>query len=849
MDNADNDAKGMEEDDEEASPAENTAFTDADALVCEGGDSAELSAESSATCEVDDTNEVASAEEVPSETRDEVEAKDTDGLPELPPVSSSIETPKACVAKAVVELVERTALAFVASLHEASHSVLDALADSAEEVSPPAAAVVSEDDGVELDPIDVLPESEVPIIAVDIGNDAVCEALVVSASEGDAPVDVAVLEIAGGECSEVNVAAAEELLAQSDDQPELSISQEIETSTPPENPDAETESAVALTTKDFADNFVRDVLEMFATPASINENQESDEAVTTPDEEAATVDLATLSTESPAQNVAVGTGAFDTAADVTDEVDAEPSLAPTNADDGTSSTQCEVLDLDEVVDLSGSNPVPDDDAQQTELVTLADDESVSAAERFDDTDQDRAPVQDSVAESVSAVDALAVAQEFVADVETRALSTIVSWLQKESGSESARGGEYWDNEELESNSTRSIIDSWNMSEEQNEVNVTTSESEVPMELSSEAEPTNAPVEDADVIEEVARLLVREVAEESELLAASEPHDAVENVTSRTDIAGMEAYEGLTETDSKSERREVNEPGAEVADVAELTAMEFSTQEIVADVAFVFASQAITEALNRLSQPSPLGEEEEQDNQDVNETSNNEQNDALDEDEAGVVNGDEGDDNACNVDEARDIQVGIGSVEDARVGSSEEVTELPENPIEQVVDEINNAHYDEASPPVAPSESPVVLNADVSELIESMVVILAESEGDVSSERRSELVTSPLPVETDLRVEIDGGSVPPDDLVCTNGPLPVVEVEIAVEEVPSVNDAEELPIEGGDNVTELVLAEMIDKVTKDQNSSFVETSDAIRDPLVAPLTVTTWTLIAHSKIPV
>ncbi|KAE9361786.1 hypothetical protein PF008_g689 [Phytophthora fragariae] len=846
-----------EEEDKAANSAQDIVVNDA--RVGETENNVELSTELPSS-EAGEENEAVLAE-VSSGVDEEVGPQDMNYLPEFQEkltsekeeevlASSPTETPLDCVAEVVVALVERTALSFVASLLEVNRPALDAVAGTMEESPFPIADVVSEDDGVGL--IDVLGELEDPTIVVNTVNDDIVVEVAITIDNVPGiseDCDVDAPGTAVDDSNEVNV-AAEEHPELSDGQPELSFVQENHTTAPSEDPDVETESFVALTTKVFAENFVKEVMEMLA---SSDETQKCDDAATessvgTVSDESISVDVATpvlVERETSAYLPTTET-ATDVTADaslVDNEIEAE-ALDLQNAEENSSSAPCD----------PSSNTVPEnsqsvEQAEQTTdaVETVVDNEIIPAVGQIDDSDLelDRAPTQDTTVELASPANTLTIAKTFVSDVETKALSTVLLWLQKGNSSE----GENWDNEELESNSTRSIIGSWNLSEEQTEINVTPSEPEVP----SEVEPT------IDTIEASAASLAREIADEPHLSYAhgtdsqNQPRDGVESVMPRTDIAqtdnmDMLEFEELIENDAKYEKEVTLEP-ASVADIEGLTAAhyEVSTQEIVSDVACLFASRTIAEVLNRLSQPCCLSEDEEND-RDLNEISNN------DEDEAG---GDtvEGDDSKVEQlqdtpEESDAAEDGTGA-EEPPVRSSEEINDLPVDTENGVSEELNSTNYEELSSSEVPSENSVMVNEEVSDLIESMVVVVVENEVELLPKEETELVpasefvSSSVTVETESCVGIDDGiavGVPPDERVCANSSLPSAETDVAVdEEVPSsvnilagMDSAAVLQIEGEDDVMGFVLTEMIDKVITammDQSPSFNadQESDVVHDP--------------------
>ncbi|GMF10653.1 unnamed protein product [Phytophthora lilii] len=523
-------------------------------------------------------------------------------------------TPETCMAEALVSLVEHTAISLVASRQETSENICNAESDSISiaEISSPVAQGSNK-----LEPAEEVHDST-EVIVSDCDIPASMEHEVVkSPTDTD---DATYFEVS---------IEADESLGVSDHFTKHSATLDVDL-TPPLESDAlssEDSDSVTLATKAFAESFVLEIMQVLDS-SPLNDAYR---IVDTEFQQDLTTELIGDDTSVDRVNVL----AEDLAGEMIDETlssyntndhDANISTAPTSptvnsnleiegfdsialivsADECKNSEQFDDVHLHEVEDSVGSSASLDDTLPgKRDPNTPGQEEKINqSVEQIGGTESQALetlvaadPMPDSASEPLPTVDTLTMAREFVSDIEAIALTAVLS-MQSEVYSENLIRDADKASEELESNLTRSFIDSCNFSDEQNDFASTTTD---PDEPARNEELNSGNTERSHAEEDVSPSALNDSAGETDTRddnVSSHFHNLAEEATLQVQVAHASSSDQM-------------EDDADSVELHETTLgllsdnNEFSTREILSEVAYLFASQAIGEVLNRLLQPYGL----------------------------------------------------------------------------------------------------------------------------------------------------------------------------------------------------------------------------------------------------
>ncbi|KAG7386150.1 hypothetical protein PHYPSEUDO_000582 [Phytophthora pseudosyringae] len=508
------------------------------------------------------------------------------------------ETPEAYAAKVFVALVECTALPLVASL-QVTKDAMSTVAESAEESSPPVANAMEVDviPATELvdtlaEPVEVVTQNmekvSPPIVNVEGEDDSVPSRVTVDAA---IEPDTALVDTRFG--AEVAVTNGGDVAVGYEVEGDALVLTETSVETQ--------ENVVALVTKAFAENFVKELMEMVdSTPLSKDAVEAvNDERSNTDRAEGDSIDISIASPDGEVMAETDGSLFIsDTSDSIPDEVD-NYSVGVCTA--GT--PQVELVEpVKSVSTVIAAQVQPGEGNEELPSTELNGDVDALLLEVITPTDS----ALD--AESYS-VDALTIAKDFVDSIESDALSSVLLTLQNECCSGTTKADNEHENEEFDSDSTRSIVTSCNItSEKQNEPTAMNHKSEETLETSGDEQ--NSTIEEADTS------IHEDAADESHFTDSEESTERrctdgeLENITEITQIArdcvesveraALAAVAAIGTTSGQLDEVE----GAEAHDNEEPIApfcVEFRTQDIVSGVACLFASQAIAEVLGRLAQ--------------------------------------------------------------------------------------------------------------------------------------------------------------------------------------------------------------------------------------------------------
>ncbi|GMF88973.1 unnamed protein product [Phytophthora fragariaefolia] len=728
-------------------------------------------------------------EEVPVGPADVVESE----LVEAGLLLGVVDTFEASVAKVFVAMVEEVAVMSVTSQYgarcadaidkmdwksvESSFSEVDIMLET---------SVVGPTRGLEE------PTVAINVVSGDSVHDSfVIATLVDSGKESDSAADAGVPQTTGYGSGEVDVASEQQL---------TELSYGGEKVTPHEELDTEAEPLVPLTTKDCAEHFVKELMSTLEYTFPSIQSEESGRVAT------------------------AGSAAksFNSDTSITDGDLVENTILA--IDMPLSANECEPKALSSTQFVSvvpgDGRTVSDSNLisvfEQTEpvmpLIDLQNADLLGNESDYQIDDMGTMPLevdQHSIQDTYVPTDVLLIAKAFVSDIETKALSTILLWLQNGSGSESTRKRGYWDNEEFEPHSTRSIGGSCNLSDEQIECNLTTSELEARLGSANEEPPAIKPMGGINADEKVALLIQRYAADE---IDRPDAHDGSQSYKDIQNVASL--MDGMRETDAHFQLEDYP-TGIRTIDIENSNC---SPQELVLSIAYHFASQAITEALYRFSQPFPYSE---------NDGNIGELKYVLscDQDVEVTVSAvtviEEGDSFAL------ETPVTIGSADNAEgaiVGSGE-MDKLPVDSEEMETGQLNYTNCVERSSSDVPGGEVVVINQDVKDTVESMVIVMTGNETIAFSwdkDKRvstSEIIASPVDVATTQCIEIDDSiAVETSKPKSMRDPPSHVEICVTLNEglqhVDGASSSTKLEFNDEDDATKLILSEMVDKVITD-----------------------------------
>ncbi|KAL3669659.1 hypothetical protein V7S43_005043 [Phytophthora oleae] len=516
-------------------------------------------------CESEETHEVVVAENQLQQEEPVVSLFDTIAAPEK---DIEVETPEASTAKVFVALVELVALSVVASLQATSYTI--PLLERVEELPPPDANVV-EADAIPAKVGDTLTEPEIaadvashsmkelslPVDNVVVGDDTL------PASDTAAPVADTIIEaeVAVPRVYDATITSEAEAdhfdatdvstggnndvydtsIADEEQQPLSEEQLEGDSSSAPLEIAVETnEDAVVLLTKAFAENFVKELMELLDSTSSHSQNQGINEELLAENTSSVpnTVHPSTAGDEVPGEETTV-----------------ESDIPPSDS-------------VDEVKDTLGVEAV----CSNLQSATEEHSESLPLDE-------------------VTADDTLTVARDFVSAIAFEAMSSVLLSLQTENCSDYSILSREQEQEGFDSDSTRSIIESSYMSsDEQNDPNTTNRDSESLLDLSSEM-PTTELEEQCNTEEEANTSRTEDAGEEL-------PSDSGDCSEAALEIA--QVIRDCVESVEREVITTLTEIGSNNAE-APVALNEFSTAELITGVACVFASQAIAEVLSRLTE--------------------------------------------------------------------------------------------------------------------------------------------------------------------------------------------------------------------------------------------------------
>ncbi|KAL4163751.1 hypothetical protein KRP22_005178 [Phytophthora ramorum] len=354
---------------------------------------------------------------------------------------------------------------------------------------------------------------------------------------------------------------------------------ECDLETPIEAPAKGNEEFVAAMTKTFAGNFVKEVMEMFDSAPSSTENQE------THDVEIATANTAVAAAENESTAACTSTN------DATEITTAVPvDVFPTDA-----------ANEKDVIDLELTLPTATDESSTTVPCDGLLNDSPEATSLIEDDKLTQPDEPETPATATLESAAVAVAKDFVDAVEREVLAAILQSSQEASCSGEAQADSEHEHEGHESNSTRNIVEYGKGSEESYKA---ATELESTVEAADEVQ-TSEVVEDGNAEEDTNPFTpenaARQTCSNDDLVDTASVDeivrvvdDCVATVESEV-LANIYAHSSTSFSDS--------------LDDLEPDAIEFSTQEIISDVACHFASQAIAEVLTKLSEPARLVRDE------------------------------------------------------------------------------------------------------------------------------------------------------------------------------------------------------------------------------------------------
>jgi hypothetical protein len=354
---------------------------------------------------------------------------------------------------------------------------------------------------------------------------------------------------------------------------------------------------VVLMAKAFAENVVREVMDMFSLTPHGGHQKEGEEIV---------VEDVTVT---PAGSVAHD--ASDFAAEETAQLaerELEMESGDIDADESATAVPVAAQGSDDRLEQQHEGESVEEVSAETSADHLV--QIAGADVNLVAPDVPEELIQDATDESVPAVDTLAVARDFVDAVETQALSSVLIYMYMQNGG-SADGGHGSD--ETESDTTRSINESCTLSpEEQEETNEVDAESDFPVEGATEESTSDT----VDNWVDEAIVFMSEAVDDTDAVRDEDDKAGVADEVSRVVQRCVEAVErearaAFVATDTTSELP--YDAHVTVAHTAEEAAVSISSglspQKIVSDVACLFASLTIAEVLSRLSHSCPSREDE------------------------------------------------------------------------------------------------------------------------------------------------------------------------------------------------------------------------------------------------